>query len=530
VAALITAIAVSGSRKSDGTANASGRVYLYSPGTTTVVPGYMDESLSQAHTTVSGGIALNAAGKAKIWVNDPVDVVVQDSSGTTVDTFLGFNRTRAEQVEVENAGFTGALTDANGAVSQGAGGKTSLGAILTLLAASVNGPDGKYKESAGATARLLADFLRDVWISVKDFGAVGNGIADDTTAIQNAINRVKARGAGTIYFPNGTYQASALALASATGVSFKGDGLSSSIVRNTSASANLLTLTTCTGFAIRDLGFSAVTTSTGSAVAMSDCSSLMLDSVSIASHRFGADFSAGCNVTALRNAVISTDSNAASRAVRYNLTGGSVSGHSIVGGSLAAGSGACVEYNGAVSRTAISGGVTFSQSTATAVLFNASLTGTRHSVIGCPSIGGAGSATSFDLSGLSTSPIFYQAGNGIDGYAVSQASGGGGGSNHTPNLARGREIHIRLTSGGAAVCTINAPTPTPSTSERDVSIRFRLTAAAGGNITWTFPAVYVLVGGGTTIVGTDGNTDIVEFMWDAQTSEYRECFRSATLT
>lgn len=40
------------------------------------------------------------------------------------------------------------------------------------------------------------------WVNVKDFGAVGNGIHDDTEAIQNAINSLNS---GIIYFPKGTY-------------------------------------------------------------------------------------------------------------------------------------------------------------------------------------------------------------------------------------------------------------------------------------------------------------------------------------
>jgi hypothetical protein len=41
-------------------------------------------------------------------------------------------------------------------------------------------------------------------VSVKDFGAVGNGIADDSVAIQNAINSVGSR--GTVNFPSGNYK------------------------------------------------------------------------------------------------------------------------------------------------------------------------------------------------------------------------------------------------------------------------------------------------------------------------------------
>lgn len=41
--------------------------------------------------------------------------------------------------------------------------------------------------------------------SVTDYGAVGDGVTDDTEAIQNTINAVSAGGGGTVYLPNGTY-------------------------------------------------------------------------------------------------------------------------------------------------------------------------------------------------------------------------------------------------------------------------------------------------------------------------------------
>lgn len=43
-------------------------------------------------------------------------------------------------------------------------------------------------------------------VTVKDYGAVGDGITDDTLAIQQAINFVSTRGGGIVYFPPGTYK------------------------------------------------------------------------------------------------------------------------------------------------------------------------------------------------------------------------------------------------------------------------------------------------------------------------------------
>lgn len=46
----------------------------------------------------------------------------------------------------------------------------------------------------------------EVPLTVKDFGAVGDGITDDTTAIQQAINTIGE--GGVVYFPPGTYKTS----------------------------------------------------------------------------------------------------------------------------------------------------------------------------------------------------------------------------------------------------------------------------------------------------------------------------------
>lgn len=43
-----------------------------------------------------------------------------------------------------------------------------------------------------------------VFVNVKDFGATGNGYTNDATAIQSAIDSIKASG-GTVFFPVGTY-------------------------------------------------------------------------------------------------------------------------------------------------------------------------------------------------------------------------------------------------------------------------------------------------------------------------------------
>ena len=51
-------------------------------------------------------------------------------------------------------------------------------------------------------------------INVREMGAVGNGVADDTAAVVKAIDKVRAAGGGTICFDAGTYLCGTLALCS----------------------------------------------------------------------------------------------------------------------------------------------------------------------------------------------------------------------------------------------------------------------------------------------------------------------------
>jgi hypothetical protein len=60
-------------------------------------------------------------------------------------------------------------------------------------------------EQATATARLAAA-KQPGSFNVKDFGAKGDGVADDTFAVQSAINAAaKSAGGGTVIFPKATY-------------------------------------------------------------------------------------------------------------------------------------------------------------------------------------------------------------------------------------------------------------------------------------------------------------------------------------
>jgi hypothetical protein len=74
----------------------------------------------------------------------------------------------------------------------------------------------------GAVSRTIAARLMET-ISVKDFGALGDGSTDDTTKIQAALDAAEASGA-VVHFPAGQYVITATLLVP-NGVTLQGDGI-----------------------------------------------------------------------------------------------------------------------------------------------------------------------------------------------------------------------------------------------------------------------------------------------------------------
>ncbi|CAB4164202.1 Pectate lyase superfamily protein [uncultured Caudovirales phage] len=71
------------------------------------------------------------------------------------------------------------------------------------------GPVGSFTQSGtGAVTTTVQAKLRET-VSVKDFGAVGDGVTDDTAAIQAAITACGGASGKSVYFPAGDYYISA---------------------------------------------------------------------------------------------------------------------------------------------------------------------------------------------------------------------------------------------------------------------------------------------------------------------------------
>lgn len=215
-----------------------GKLYTYAAGTNTPLATYTDAG---GATPNANPVILDSRGEANVWLGvTQYKFTLKDSLDNLIWT-------------VDNLNQVDAVTQA---------------AILARFAQSDGSSLVGFLQNGGnAISTTVQTKLRES-VSVKDFGAVGDGVANDTTAIWNAIislranpvsildtiggSTITAYSSGVVLFPPGIYKISPdqLKIYQDLGLTLKGSG-SRRTNNSVRASTTVLISGTSSGFGIQ---------------------------------------------------------------------------------------------------------------------------------------------------------------------------------------------------------------------------------------------------------------------------------------
>jgi hypothetical protein len=207
---------------------------------------------------------------------------------------------------------------------------------------------------SGATLRSVATKLQDA-VSVKDFGAVGDGVANDTTALQAALTAGTGK---SVYFPSGSYAINAALSVPAGTVVFS----ESATVTQSTAATNAFTLAG-DGITIEGLTIVGPNSGAGSAVRADSRNNVVVRDCRVQNWLYGIQLR-GCKNWAVTGNRIwggTYDSNASSDIFVYGSTG-APSSRGVVTGNLCLSNndvGISVDTNSGDKDLLISGNVVF---------------------------------------------------------------------------------------------------------------------------------------------------------------------------
>lgn len=475
---LIGPISISGSNTNTGTPNAGGFLYAYVVGTTTPTTIYSDAAATVA---VVQPVTLDNAGRVPyatypngLYCTGPIRLYIVASDNTTVlsDTVY---QTAAGGAALANADFPN---------------ESTVDAAFAAIGTSVGGPDGKYQAPTGTASRTIQAVISGIQLTPQDFGAKGDGIHDDTSAIQAAVNAVVAAGGGVVYFSPGTYKiSSTIAIPSAAaGVSFIGSGRLSTVIAP-STSADVFSSTSVFGIIVAKM------TINGS-WALSGCNDVVVDNVVTllpGSGAYGVTLS-GCSTVLWKNSSITATSGTS------GLVLASTSGVTLIG-SLIDGGTNSIQFSGNSSNFAAYNCQTFGN-----VAWVAGYSGTHLAFSDCPSM-------TVDTTNINASDPGVTFRNCDLGFRLMDTLATG--TPVTPStIYETTELRVTNNSGAGGSMTVNPPTPAGSANVKGKRFRTYHVNASGGGVTWVFPA-----SAGDYLTATfpptgNGTTFFMDWLWD----------------
>jgi hypothetical protein len=162
----------------------------------------------------------NGSGTYNLPAGNPVvsGTTISSTWANTTLTDIGTALTNSLASDGQTVA-TGSLQMGNNKITNLANGTASADATnySQLIAAPF------LQNGTGAVATTVQTKLQQ-YVSIKDFGAIGDGTTNDATAIQAAIDAVSTSGGGQVLVPAGDYSISTTTINMATNVSLVGQG------------------------------------------------------------------------------------------------------------------------------------------------------------------------------------------------------------------------------------------------------------------------------------------------------------------
>lgn len=285
-------------------------------------------SLSGVDAATGGSVTFAAAPAAGVSVvlarqvpatqetdyqpNDPFPAETHERALDRLTVLVQQLETRAARALALAEADPAAMLPALPVAAARAGRVLAFDAVGTPIAGELlAGPAGSFLAAgAGAVPRSYLERGCE-HLSVKDFGAAGDGVADETAALQAALAALPAAG-GRLYLPAGRYRVSAPLVLDKPGVVF-GDG-PASVLATDAAGGDVLTVSAANA-RVSDLAFAASVTRTAGAYVRLAAKDTRLERFLMTGAATGVAIAAGVNRVQVADGVLTGTTLPASTAV-----------------------------------------------------------------------------------------------------------------------------------------------------------------------------------------------------------------------